>query len=391
MTATSKPNATSEELIAKADAAAAARRIGEALALLNEVVERGGASVDTLLKTASLHRANAEPRLALAMTERALALEPLHFLALFFRASILEHLGDRSAAESYGQALAQRGIGPLPPALQAQVERAQTIYAAHVATSREQLQSALRPIADRASPLEKSRLSRFASNVARETRVHHSEPTYFHYPGLAEYEFHDRSFFPWLDKLEAATDTIRAEFQALLASERADLVPYVQYDDTVPMQQWKPLNHNLDWTAIHLMYRGERVEANARHCPATLEVLAQLPQPDISGDAPNAMFSLLKPHTHIPPHHGVANFRLVCHLPLIVPPKCWFRVGAERRGWKEGEAFVFDDTIEHEAANESDELRVVLIVDVWHPGLSEIEKEGIRAALGFGPQVSGHL
>ncbi|PPJ40549.1 aspartyl/asparaginyl beta-hydroxylase domain-containing protein, partial [Pseudoxanthomonas sp. KAs_5_3] len=88
--------------------------------------------------------------------------------------------------------------------------------------------------------------------------------------------------------------------------------------------------------------------------------------------SPNAMFSLLAPGAHIPPHHGVANTRLVCHLPLIVPDGCSFRVGAETRCWRRGEAFVFDDTIEHEAANESGMLRVVLIFDLWHPGLAPI-------------------
>ena len=101
----------------------------------------------------------------------------------------------------------------------------------------------------------------------------------------------------------------------------------------------------------------------------------------ISGRSPNAMFSLLAPGTRIPPHNGVANTRLVCHLPLIVPEGCWFRVGAETRAWQVGEAFVFDDTIEHEAANDSDQLRVVLIFDVWHPDLDPIEREAVTAVI----------
>ena len=153
------------------------------------------------------------------------------------------------------------------------------------------------------------------------------------------------------------------------------------------MRQWKGLNHSLDWTAVHLIARGERVEANARHCPKTMALLGQLPQPELAGDAPNAMFSLLKPRTTIPPHHGIANFRLVCHVPLIVPPDCWFRVGGETRAWEVGKAFVFDDTMEHEAANDSDELRVVMIFDVWHPGLSALERSAIQAMLAGQPAV----
>ena len=94
------------------------------------------------------------------------------------------------------------------------------------------------------------------------------------------------------------------------------------------------------------------------------------------------MFSLLAPGTRIPPHVGVSNARLVCHRPLIVPEGCWFRVGAETRYWKRGEAFVFDDTIEHEALNPSDELRIVFIFDIWHPDLSTAEREAVTALIG---------
>jgi aspartyl/asparaginyl beta-hydroxylase (cupin superfamily) len=169
--------------------------------------------------------------------------------------------------------------------------------------------------------------------------------------------------------------------QALLASQRAELVPYLQYDDHQALDQWRTLNHNPDWTAVHLLNCGRRVAANADACPVTMEVLSHLPQPTIAGASPNAMFSLLAPHTAIPPHVGVSNARLVCHLPLVVPPGCWFRVGAETRFWREGEAFVFDDTVEHEALNPSGALRVVMICDVWHPDLSPPEQAAIRAAV----------
>ncbi|OYW21010.1 MAG: hypothetical protein B7Z43_11800 [Sphingomonas sp. 12-62-6] len=93
------------------------------------------------------------------------------------------------------------------------------------------------------------------------------------------------------------------------------------------------------------------------------------------------MFSLLAPGTAIPPHVGVNNARLVCHLPLVVPDGCWFRVGAETRFWQRGEAFVFDDTIEHEALNPSDQLRIVFIFDVWHPDLSAVERDAVAALI----------
>ena len=91
------------------------------------------------------------------------------------------------------------------------------------------------------------------------------------------------------------------------------------------------------------------------------------------------MFSLLKPRTTIPAHVGVTNVRLVTHLALIVPEGCYFRVGNETRQWVPGKAWVFDDTIEHEARNDSDKLRVVLIFDIWHPHLTPAERALITA------------
>ena len=71
----------------------------------------------------------------------------------------------------------------------------------------------------------------------------------------------------------------------------------------------------------------------------------------------------------------MTNVRSIVHLPLIVPGDCGFRVGGETREWTIGEAFAFDDTIEHEAWNRSDQDRAVLIIDTWNPHLSEHERE----------------
>ena len=110
--------------------------------------------------------------------------------------------------------------------------------------------------------------------------------------------------------------------------------------------------------------------------------------------APVAFFSALKPGTHIPPHNGATNTRLTVHLPLIIPPDCGLRVGGETHVWKPGELVLFDDTIQHEAWNFSDQLRVVLIFDTWHPMLTDLEKrlvahtvEGIMAFYGEGADL----
>jgi aspartyl/asparaginyl beta-hydroxylase (cupin superfamily) len=100
------------------------------------------------------------------------------------------------------------------------------------------------------------------------------------------------------------------------------------------------------------------------------------------------MFSLLRPGARITPHTGTHNTRLTCHLPLIVPPDCGFRVGNETREWEEGKLLIFDDAIEHEAWNSSDRDRLILIFDIWRPELSEQEKREI-GALFRGPALGG--
>ncbi|MGH7024272.1 MAG: aspartyl/asparaginyl beta-hydroxylase domain-containing protein, partial [Caulobacteraceae bacterium] len=185
--------------------------------------------------------------------------------------------------------------------------------------------------------------------------------------------------FPFLAELEALTGEMRSELLSVWAPGSAGLSPYIQYPPGVPIDQWSELNHSLDWSAFHFWLYGERVEANCQLCPRTVAALDLIDMPRVPGRSPAAMYSILRPRTRIPPHTGVANTRLVLHLPLVVPEGCGFRVGGETRPWREGEAWVFDDTIEHEAWNDSDEPRAVLITDVWSPRLSGEERELIVA------------
>jgi aspartyl/asparaginyl beta-hydroxylase (cupin superfamily) len=368
-------------LVAEADRASAAQDLQRAQTLLREASERLPGDPTIALRLAGVTRVLGQPRAALEAVHRALACAPLDFTALLMRASLLDQMGDPAAGEAWGHALAQKPDGPLPPQLAAAADQGELRHARWLDAREERLKAAMAATERRAQEEEAARIARFRSNALRRTRPYHSEPTHFHFPGLVEREFHPRSSFPWLRELESATETIAAELRAVMAAERAELVPYIQYDDHLPLRQWQPLNRNPDWTAIHLLRNGAVVDANARHCPNTLRLLEGIPQPAIPGASPNAMFSLLGPGVTIPPHVGVNNARLVCHLPLVVPEGCWFRVGAETRFWKRGEAFVFDDTIEHEAMNPTDQIRIVFIIDVWHPGLSDVEKEAVAALI----------
>lgn len=376
-------------LVAEADRALAAQDFGRAQTLLGEAAEAQPGDLSLFMKLAGACRAAGKPSAALDAVHRALAISPLDFTALLMRASLLDRLGDAAAGEAWGHALAQKPEGALPPQIAAVLAEGERRHATWLDAREKRWMAAMASAEQRAGEEERGRIARFRSNALRRTRPYHSEPTHFYFPGLAEREFHPRRLFPWLAELEAQTDMIAAELEAVMAAERAELVPYIQYAEHLPLRQWEPLNHNPDWTAIHLWQNGRRIEANARYCPRTLALLERFPQPSIPGASPNAMFSLLAPKTAIPPHMGVTNARLVCHLPLVVPEGCWFRVGAETRHWRRGEAFIFDDSIEHEALNPSDHLRIVFIFDIWHPDLSEAERDAVSALIGAEGGASG--
>ena len=373
--------ATRPALLAEADRAVAAQDFGRAAKLLDEAARAGPDDASILMKLAGVCRAAGQPRAALDAVHRALAVAPLDFTALLLRASLLDRLGDANAGEAWGHAIAQKPDDALPPQLAQVLAEGERCHARWLDAREARWAANMADAEGRAGDEERVRIVRFRSNALRRTRPYHSEPTHFHFPGLREREFHPRSLFPWIAAIEAETDRIAAELERVMAAERAELVPYIQYAEHQPLSQWRDLNRNPDWTAIHLLRNGHAVEANSRHCPRTMALLDLVPQPKIAGASPNAMFSLLAPGTAIPPHVGVNNARLVCHLPLVIPEGCWFRVGAETRYWRRGEAFVFDDTIEHEAMNPSDQLRVVFIFDVWHPDLTPVERDAVTALI----------
>lgn len=367
--------------LAAADAAASAGNLAESARLIEAALAEEDLGPAVWLRLAGLRRALRQPRRALDAVHKALAHAPFDFVALCLRAGLLEKLEPERAGEAWAEALAQRPEGTLPNGMAASVAHGEMLRDQWLAARADRFAMATSASETAADADAAWKIARFRSNVLRQTRVWHSEPTHYHFPGLVEREYHPRTRFPWLAELEAATGVIRAEMQHAIASTRAELEPYIEYGEHEALAQWRALNRNPDWTALHLLRKGAVVETNAALCPQTMALLARLPQPRIAGASPNAMFSLLAPRTAIPPHVGINNARLVCHLPLVVPAGCWFRVGAETRNWREGEAFVFDDTVEHEAMNPADTLRVVLIFDVWHPDLGEAEQAAVAAVI----------
>jgi aspartyl/asparaginyl beta-hydroxylase (cupin superfamily) len=361
-----------------AEAANRAMRLGDlrtALERFKKALSVAPGRLDMWMGLAACHRALNEPQEALAALEKALGIEPRLFPALLMKGSLFEALGqDREADSAYDAALK---LAPpessLPEPTRRALARAREFHDRRAG----ELSAFLRAEVDLgAAPRSVSRRAEaFIEAAAGRRRIYHQEPVVFHYPGLPAIEFYDREEFPFLKALEARTEAIRAEALAVWAEGSPRLTPYIQYPESAPVDQWSELNHSLRWSAFHLIKDGKVVEANAALCPQSLDAVGLIDQPHVQDRSPVAMFSILRPNTRIPPHTGVSNTRLVLHLPLVVPENCGFRVGGETRPWREGEAFVFDDTIEHEAWNDSDKPRAVLICDVWSPRLSGEERE----------------
>jgi aspartate beta-hydroxylase len=200
------------------------------------------------------------------------------------------------------------------------------------------------------------------------------QPKFLYFPGVPSQPYYPRERFPWLQALEDAAATVRAELDAVLAQEQP-LEAFLGVQSPAQMQDMLRSSGSqpAQWDAYFFYRHGTRYDSHCASCPQTAALLDALPLVRIRDHAPEALFSVLKPGTHILPHRGVTNTRLVTHLPLIVPPDCAIRVGGELHAWQEGRCVTFDDTFEHEAWNRSDTTRVVLILDSWNPDLSEAE------------------
>jgi aspartate beta-hydroxylase len=315
--------------------------------------------------------------------QRVLALEPRHLLALLHKADLLTHRGKpKAAAKIYQNALQTISPGTrLPGALRDPIARAVGAVKANDAALGDHLEAALSEVRTAHDAVDLDRASHGLSALLGKRRIYQPQPTFLHIPKLPAFEFYPRADFPWLAQFESATADIRAECERALIEDDTGVEPYIAYPDGVPLDQWAELNRSRKWSAFFLWRDGVRVDSHADRCPRTAALLARAPYADVPGYAPTAFFSILDRNSHIPAHSGVTNSRLIVHLPLVVPANCRFRVGSETREWKAGETWVFDDTIEHEAWNDSDVPRAILIFDTWHPALTRGERELIRTAV----------
>ena len=319
----------------------------------------------------------------MAALTRALGIDPYFYPALLAQGMLLERTGKiREAARIYKNVLK---IAPpedqLPPPIRASLAHAREIVQQNSAAMDRYLTSRMDRVRAQYPGENWKRLQECKDIATGGKRAYTPEPAMLHVPQLPAIQFYDNEDFPWLKDLEAATDIIRGEFLAVYGEDHKGIKPYINYPEGAPVNQWVELNHSPRWSVFPLWQDGARIEANCARCSKTLEAIKVVPLADIPNFAPTVLYSLLAPKTTIPAHTGDTNARLIVHLPLIVPEGCRFRVGNETREWEVGKAWVFDDTIDHEAWNDSDELRVIMMIDIWNPFLSPAEREMTREIL----------
>lgn len=332
-----------------------------------------------------VHDASGNVDAAVAAHGAALGLAPAMFIIRLHYATALERAGQgEQAAIHYFRATNDaRAQGrwlnaeTTAPALRPMVEHAVRMVRQ---TTRARYASLLEPLRQQFGPDSLERVEQCLRIYFRdEVPVYpdlRQQPTFLYLPGPPPAAYLDRSLFPWIEQLEAQTDAIRQELLQLLASEAGR--ERVFTNEAIEQQNLRGLKSPPSWNGYYFYRHGERRDDNCAACPVTARALDSLPLSHVRDHGPEVLFSVFTAGTHLLPHRGVTNTRLVGHLPLLVPPDCALNVGGEIHEWQEGRAVIFDDTYEHEAWNRSDRTRVVLIFDIWNPHLTEAERAAIE-------------
>lgn len=366
-----------------APAAVAAFGAGDwtgARARFEEIAAAGQADAEALAMLAAACVRLDDAVAAHAAADQSLRLDARNLRATLTKGDLLSAQGAKREANFYYGAVIEIGGAAtgLPPELSEGVARARAVRARLAADMLNLLQSELAG-AGYSEARSPARFTHALDILAGRRQPFFQQPRAFYYPELPNIQFYPREQFGWLDAVEAATGVMTEELSTVLKND-AGFAPYLQTHPGLASRSDYPLVDSMDWSSCFLWKDGQETE-NAARCPRTMAALADAPLCQVRGRSPQIMFSQLKAGAHILPHTGFVNTRLICHLPLIVPPGCQFRVGNETRTWEAGKAWVFDDTIEHEARNSGDRTRVVLIFDIWRPEINEEERVLITTLL----------
>lgn len=358
-----------------------------AMALLQQAAQVQPDNPNTLQQLGAIQMASGDLQGAVSAFRHCLVLAPDHFVVRLRLGLVLEQLGETHDAllAYFGAVNAAQAQGrwmndaTTAPGLQEWVKHAIRFIDAG---RRRTFDAVLEPLRQRYGRTELARVEQCLAIYLGELPANlpdpRQKPKFLYFPGIPSQPYYPTARFPWQAELEAATATVREELLAVLA-ENQPLLPFLgeQSAEDLKGHLRSSGTEAAAWDAYFFYRHGERFDEHCARCPRTSALLDSLPLVRIRDHAPETLFSVLSPGTHILPHRGVTNTRLVTHLPLIVPPDCAINVGGELHEWKEGSCVSFDDTFEHEAWNRSGETRVVLILDSWNPDLTEVERAAV--------------
>jgi hypothetical protein len=355
-------------LLDQADAAMARGNVQEAASLLELAAQRGK-DASVLVRLATVRRSLGDFPGATAAAEDAVKLAPEDFLATLLLGSLRELTGAIHGAERAYRVACASAPRDVPLQVRNKLEEAQKLVDLMGAWKQRLLDWRPQgPLAD-LDPDELERVQQFRGNILEDLNARPVSPPLFLYPGVEPMRYFDPGDFPGAAEVAAETDGIREEFLALAEHMSSDFRSRLG-----GLHSAEEAGREGKWSMIPLMRNGAVVEEFASRCPLTMKLAAGLELPQIGLISPSLYFSVLEPNSRIAPHKGLTSTRLIAHWPLIVPPDCAFKVGGEVRPWVPGTPMVFDDMNVHEAWNDSDRIRVVLIADFWRPELSPLER-----------------
>ena len=228
-----------------------------------------------------------------------------------------------------------------------------------------------------ASASDVERLHRWAGHLSRRLQGQVPDampkdplqaPYLLYLDGLGDTPWHETKDYAVTGVLEQNFKTIKEEM----------------LDQTPDARRWQEYHVGVEaerkWRATWFYRAGVRQPDTAARYPMTSALFDEYSVPDgpMASTIGDCFFSRLEAGGHIPAHTGASNASLVCHLALVVPESCAFRVGSETRGWQEGRTLLFDESYEHEAWNKSGSDRYVLVLVLWQKGLTPVERDYMR-------------
>jgi aspartyl/asparaginyl beta-hydroxylase (cupin superfamily) len=183
--------------------------------------------------------------------------------------------------------------------------------------------------------------------------------------------WHDASTYKWAKKLEQKWTIVRDELRANLRDEAAL--------EAAGNSVWGGLggdiiDYGTDWKTLPLCDRTVWDATNAALFPKTCALLTKSKVPLIE-----AFFAKMPPETDIKPHSDNCNFVLTSHLGVEVPEgQCDITVGDGTVEWRNGKVLLFDTSILHKAENRAPTTRYILMMRVFHPELSAVERSALQ-------------